>query len=534
LHGFALDDIYHIVENPAVRSLEGGFSSFDNPIYPGNLYRPIVILSYSLTYLASGLDPLPFHATNILLHAGCTLVLYALFKNLLGKQAGFVAALLFAVHPVHVEVVANVSGRTELLSFLFGVAALVAFLGEYIPPWKIILGLDLFALALLSKESAAVLLLLMPLCNYLKYGLPPSRDQVNSLSGMLLVFLGYLFLRMHVLEGVPPMAEMVATLDNPLVAVPPEDRVLTALALLWRYLSLMILPLELSADYSYAEIPPLHGVKDLLAHPEVFAIAALGVSAAVLAWRRSAIGFAMLWFFAAFSVTSNVLTPIGTIFGERLLFLPGVGVLALLGIAFERARPVICGRFLPLALVLLFALQTVQQGKIWKDNDVLHSHQIKVSPWSAKTQANYAAVLLLKGDLVGASAHFRKALAIYPNYSRPAYLLGVASYNQGDVSEAERWLKRAVAIEPGFVPAENALGQLYFNFGKFSEARKQFERVLANNPKDVDARVGLLGICIRAQKKKNCGEAYEQLRKEYPKHPGLARVGAWLEGTSSR
>jgi hypothetical protein len=153
-NGYVLDDRGILLKNPLVTSVSGIWRAFANPYWPaaigGGQYRPLVIASFSLDWWLSGGDPMWLHAVNILWHAAASVLVWFLAAELLAPAAALGAALLFAVHPVHVEAVSNVVGRSELMAAAFVLAALLAHRRvKWLAP-------IFFALALLSKESALV------------------------------------------------------------------------------------------------------------------------------------------------------------------------------------------------------------------------------------------------------------------------------------------------------------------------------------------------------------------------------------------
>ncbi len=163
-----LDDRAIILKNPLVAFPNGIWLAFSHPYWPaalgGGQYRPLAIATFSLDWWLSGGDPRWFHAVNILWHAAASVLVWFLAAELLAPAAALAAALLFAVHPVHVEAVANVVGRSECMAAAFVLAALLAHRrGSWAAP-------VLFALALFSKESAIVFLALAVLHDLLLTG----------------------------------------------------------------------------------------------------------------------------------------------------------------------------------------------------------------------------------------------------------------------------------------------------------------------------------------------------------------------------
>ena len=129
---FAYDDFYHIHQHSLVTSQDITFSTilfpFFEATFPGDLFRPIAVLSYRLNYIFAELNPASYHAVNLILHIFCSLLVFTLTLTVLrNKWVAFVSALFFAVHPIHIEAVANIIGRAELLSCFFILASLLLF-----------------------------------------------------------------------------------------------------------------------------------------------------------------------------------------------------------------------------------------------------------------------------------------------------------------------------------------------------------------------------------------------------------------------
>jgi hypothetical protein len=194
-------------------------------------------------------------------------------------------------------------------------------------------------------------------------------------------------------------------LDNPLVELEPVWRVLSAVYVSLRYLWLLIFPLHLSYDYSFDQISPLVTPGD----PRTLLVAmALLVGPAlvfVLVRRSRTTAFAALFSLVTFGVVANVIVPIGTIMGERLLYIPSIGFVVLVACALTTAGGAMTepgGRraWLLLCVVLLggYSLRTVARSADWRSEEVLFLHDVTVSPQSAKVQTNAGAVRLRTGQ----------------------------------------------------------------------------------------------------------------------------------------
>lgn len=458
---FALDDLIHIVHAESIRSMSAAWGSFSEPLFPGNLFRPLVTLSYAVTHSFFNLDPLPYHLGNVLLHVLVVLLAYALLRRVTGEASAFGASLLFAVHPLHTEAVANVSGRAELMCAAFCLATLLCLNSKTDRRVLALLGGGAFALmALLSKESAFVLMLLLPLTALFAR---PEYGQKRSLIPAMVVLAGagaiYLLLRFNALGTLISPARTIDFLDNPLVNLSAHERALNALVRLGHYLMLCFAPHPLSADYSFAQLTPLGRVIDPLSW--VYLLLPIAFAVVFVVGIRTWLPVALYagWFLCAFAVTSNLVFPIGTIFAERLAYLPSLGAAGVVSEILLRLNSTSLRNWVFAGIVILFAAMTHTRSKDWYDNSTLYQREIHTSARSAKTQLNYGVVLRLSGDLIGADVHMRRALEIYPAFADAAYNLGVNRLVEGDLQGAVGWFDKALKLNPEHGPARAALRQ---------------------------------------------------------------------------
>ncbi|MCZ6601832.1 MAG: hypothetical protein O6952_02365, partial [Planctomycetota bacterium] len=354
------------------------------------LYRPLTVLSFAVNHAAFGLEPAAFHAVNVLLHAGASVALYfLLFAIFRSAPVAFGASILFALHPVHTEAVSGVVGRSEVLAALFGFLSLRLAL----PPFSLNrLGFSLASLllALLSKENAVVFLGLYPLALVLAPGLEWRRREAAITFGCLAAVAGSWFLLRWSVIGsfLAPEGYVATFLVNPLAHLEPAPRWAAALAGLGKYLLILLLPANLSADYSYDQIPFGDDLSWIRISLSAAMIAALVVTA--VRWRqiRPAYAFGVGWFFIAILPTSNLLFPIGSIFAERFLYLPSVGYCIVLGSALDqwRMRGGLQGKLAIGSLVaisLLYAAGTVDRNRDWATDETLMVSVVKNAPNSA-------------------------------------------------------------------------------------------------------------------------------------------------------
>jgi tetratricopeptide (TPR) repeat protein len=478
--GFVLDDTRLVRDNPEITSPRRALAYFGRdylwPHVASGYYRPLAPLSFALDRAVGSGAPIVFHATNLALHALCSLLVLALFRALGASAAVSIGgACLFAVHAVHTEVVANLSGRNESLAAAFALAALVAHvrggrLAYAVPP--------VFGAALLCKESAIALPLVIALHDWLwRRERPRSARHSAALAvGLLAVALGYLALRGFALgESVLPAP---SRMDNPLAELALPLRVLNALAVAQRYLGLLIFPAVLRYDYSLAQIPLLGSFLEpgaLL----VLSACALEVCAAVWLARRSRLAaFGLGLSAVSFAVVSNLAVPIGTILGERLLYFPSVGfcLLAALGLEYLlRSRP----RALLAALSLLVALHGVRAAlrtAEWKSEERLYLADLPRSPNSARVQSNAGFAEQLRGNHALALEHFDRALEIEPSY-RDAYRnAGISLFALGDFEQAVRVFRDELTRDPEDRELMRYLARALHRLGRHREADEVMAR----------------------------------------------------------
>ncbi len=416
--GFALDSHMLALGDPRIRELNASNlrlivqHTYWWPNGEAGLYRPLTTLSYLFNYavLGNADTPIGYHVVNFLLHAANVILVFALSLKLITGptrlRISVAIAGLWAVHPVLTESVTNVAGRADLLSAMGVLGAFWLYLKASVSigttrTWSLIGMAVATGFGVLSKESAVVVPGVVLLHEFLlrRPKDPGTRFLRTGLRlELLAIFLPIalmLLARTLVLSNSLP-AEW-PFVDNPIRYAGFWVGRLTALDVLARYLALALWPARLSADYSYSQVPFAGGSTG-----DWFAwMAMLGaiVSVAVL-YRRNRLAF----FFASFAFLallpgSNLLFPIGTIMGERLLYLPLVGIIAALVAIVEPAAakwkisfPVVS------ALVGLIAaglcVRTIVRNLDWRSDRTMASASVRTSPQSFKVHRLLAAQLL--------------------------------------------------------------------------------------------------------------------------------------------
>ena len=459
-NGFAMDDLYIVAWNPLVHSISGVWRAFAAPYWPpdlgGQMYRPLPLATFALDWAIAGGHPAWFHALNLLWHAGVAVAVTALMLRLpspeepalsaakgrggqgvrtAGFTAGLVAGLLFAVHPVHVEAVANVIGRGELM------AALGVCLAVYAAVVKDSIGWSALALAggLLSKENAAVAPGLIAWAWIVGLSRPPRARMLAYVGSWLAIVAVYVGLRATVLH---PYERLHAIAPVFLGESFLAGR-LTAIAALWDVLRLLVLPITLRVDYSPAERTIVHSLLDgrfVLG----FACLALWAGLLVLAWRRErrVEAFGLGWIAIAFLPVANLLFSTGVLMAERTLYLPSVGVALALGAALsrlpsDRLRPVLA------VLVLAGAIRSAVRVPVWRDDVSVTVSILEDSPKSYRGHARVAAVYQSHRQPERALAELRTAMRTYDR-DPTLFIAGAdAAFTLGQPRLADSMLVRA-------------------------------------------------------------------------------------------
>jgi tetratricopeptide (TPR) repeat protein len=449
-YGFAGDDIGIIRDRPLFHDLHNWREILAAPWWPNALYRPVTALSLAANWVAAGGDSRAFHLVNVLLHGVASVLVYRLALALLAvPAAAVVAGLLFAVHPVHVEAVANLVGRAEVLCTIFVVVAVLLYrqdgrladAGDH-QSWRryaTTFGtLAAAALALGSKESGFALpglLLLIDWYDGQTRGQPLDRSvrrhRVLWL-GTVGLGVGWLVLRSRIVQDLTGL-EVAPGLEGHGLA----GRSMVMLPIVLQYLRLFLFPARLSAEYSPNFIVPtteltLRG----LAGATVLAAA---IAVAWVARRRApVVSLALGWIAATVFIVANVLVPTGILLAERTLYLASVGVVLLLAWGWSALRasaPALANACLA-AAVTASALRVMTRNPIWRDDATYYPAMVRDAPGSFAADWAAAELARQRGDRRESERRLRRALGTYPLAWAIWQDLGKLLYVQGRYAEA--------------------------------------------------------------------------------------------------
>ncbi|HEX9053246.1 MAG TPA: tetratricopeptide repeat protein [Anaeromyxobacter sp.] len=494
-NGFVYDDDLITLQNPVIRSLTNVPAMFGHGFWMGGyspiLYRPVLEVLAASVYAVAGLAPWAHHLLNVLLHAAASVLVFLLAERVLPPTRGrtgaaLAGALLFALHPIHVEAVTWVAGLSDLA---FTVASLGALLlharARAGAPRLLGLAAAAFALAALSKEPALALpVVLLALDLAVAPGRPAS-DRARWMAPYVAVAIGYVALRVSVLGAA--LAPPVDAEGSPL---------LRALALSGRYLAKLVAPVHLTAVYLDDPVRSLADPRVLVAIPACAAFAA----AAAWAWRRSRAALLALALVAAplAPVVAAAWSGERQIFAERYLYLPSAGLaiaaaLALQGLLARRPRASVAA---VAALALGCGGAVVARNRVWRSDRTLWTDVTRKTPGFAPAQAFVAFDLFRRERRDGeAREHFRAAMQADPAMARsiPESLNGFAiqELREGRTDEAVRELRLAIELAPGLAKAHANLGVAYATGGRVDEGIAELARAVELEPENAASRANL-------------------------------------------
>lgn len=485
-NGFAYDDRWIIVENARVHSLNRPWELFGQTYWPttrgASLYRPMTILIYSIQWAIGRGSPLVFHLVNIALYVADSVLVLLLGLQCVPRWGAWVAAALFAVHPVHVEAVANVVGQAELWTALVLLSAVLIYVrerqgGVTIPRESSMMIVALFVVGMLIKENAIVMPALLVIAEFfLVQDSRPWRERADRLFTLLLWMtmfaVAFLWMRVHV------TGEIGGDTEHPALRhLSMRQRSLLMLGLVPDFGRLFVWPNHLSADYSPQMV---HGYTGWHAYmiPGVTLLLCVAILCAV-SWRRAPVVlFGVAWLAISLSPVANILIPSGILMAERTLLVPSVGVLLAAGMAVpwvvERVRKqprivriATAGAF---ALVLTLGIgRSVERTYTWKDNDTVFGNLAIDAPLSFK-------------------AH---------------YVVGGWLWEQHKAREAEiQWLI-AIKLMPDYYAVRNDLAHKYRELHHCPEAIRMYLKVLEIEPALPLARIGLVACYLEVAQFRN-------------------------------
>jgi protein O-mannosyl-transferase len=520
-HDYVLDDSGAINENRYV--LEGisgipklmkvEFWHFAN-IHLG-YYRPLSLITFALENEFVQNNPHVSHFFNVLIFALSGFVLFIVLSKIFKTTHSlfpFFITLLFMAHPLHTEIVANIKGRDELLSFL-NTLLMLSFSLRYIDTKKIlhlVLSLVFCYLGMLSKETALVGVVLLPVVMY--YYTTMTIKECLQKSVWVLGIIGLFFIQKNYLLDTPTI------IPSDIVNYPYTDNAIkwpTTFMLFAFSVRLLLLPHPLRYDYSFNQIPAVDfSSAGALVGLILFV---LGIYFGYkLALKKSVFGFALALFYISLVPALAFTILRGGIFAERFLFLPTLGFCVALVYGFVLLFKIDIAEIstdvktwlqkqakfslLISCVILLYSFKTVSRNAVWKDNLTLFGTDVKTGKNSAQNQRHlgneYIRLALSEKDNTqkitlaqkGIAAN-REALRIHPKFGEGYYLIGMAYQTLiPNNDSAIYYYNMAIKYAPGYAIPYYNLGVLYQGLGKNNVASYYYNQAMLYNPEYLEPK----------------------------------------------
>ena len=543
-HGYVLDDFSAIKENNIVRqgvhaipeifktSYRQGYLSVKD-----GLYRPLSLATYAIEWNFFPNKPSVSHFVNIVLYGLTGFLLFLLLCKFFesvndsenrktGEVIAFIASLLFIAHPLHVEVVANIKSRDEMLCFLFVICSFL-FVFRFLESGKknfLLLGMLTYFFSLLSKETSITFLALLPLALHF-FSSASIKKNISITAFFIGTAIVYLLIRHSVLQGA--MADTgVSMADNVIIGAKTfSTHFGTAFYILGLYMMKLIFPHPLSYDYSFNQIP-IVSLNNIFSIASLLFFITIGSYATVVLFKsfkqstnneQRTTSFGILFFLITIFLFSNLVLIIGTSMGDRLMYFPSLGFCICMAILIVKLLKIETidlkqlttnTKLIPVLIILIFfSYKTYSRNADWKDNYTLYSHDVTIVPNSVKAHY-YLGLELVKGiadaekDIEKKKAIYQngineleKAVKILPSFAGTYTQMGVAYYRMKNYEKAIENYKKAAELTPSDAITLNNIGSVYFEWGKYSEAKEKFQQALHVDPRFVDAHMNLGSVC---------------------------------------
>jgi tetratricopeptide (TPR) repeat protein len=509
---FVYDDIDQVVNNPWIRDIRNIQTIFSKSVLsfrPGlstsNYYRPLMHIMYMVNYHVFGLKPWGFHLVNILFHSGASVLVFLIIRRLLIEykaatymvylSPSFIAALLFATHPIHTEAVTSIAGLPDLASTLFYLLSFYLYMLFRDGAKKCYLGSILsFSVAILFKEPALTLLIILIIYDYV---LKPLDETLFTRIKRYLPYAVasgvYLLLRYYALGSFAPN-KFYAGLNT-------YQSIINIFPLFREYLTSLLWPFKLNYWPTFHPIRSIGEAKFIIS----IVVTVIFFIAAAAANRKNKVLFLSFLFLVIPLLPVFYIKGIsGKPFAERYLYLPSFGFVLLLATFLSWTRERLQQRAVTaitisfMVVVGFYSVGTIRRNNVWMDNFHFWLDIVKKSPDLVEAHNNLGIAYAAQGQWDKAIAEYETALRLRPEYLVAHNNLGVAYAAQGQWDKAIAEYETALRLRPNTEDAHYNLGIAYASQGQWDKAIAEYETALRLRPDNEDAHYNL-GIAYAAQ-----------------------------------
>jgi protein O-mannosyl-transferase len=526
----------HVLEGPTGESVAWAFTAVEQANW-----HPLTWLSHMLDVRLFGLDPGKHHLTSLLLHAANATLLFLLLVRMTGALwRPALIALLFAVHPLHVESVAWIAERKDVLSALFWLLTLGAWLSYLRARTAVRYAavVALYALGLMAKPMLVTLpftLLLLDFWPLKRLALPLGKSAAKL--SRLLLEKAPLFAMSAASCVVTVIAQRSGGSVETLQDFSAVERLANAAAAYVAYLGKTLWPASLAVFY-----PHPHGVVAWSAVLSALVLAASTVLALGLVSKAPFVPFGWLWYLGTLVPVIGLFQVGAQGMADRYTYLPLVGIFVAIswGLAelAKRSRSArLAVAVASVAAVLALSAVTRAQVRHWADSVSLFDHALEVTSENWMAHTNLGVALFDQGRTDEAIGHYTEALRIWPGFAEAHNDLGLALVRQGRIPEAIGHYDEALRLSPNLVDARNNLGTALARQGRTAEAIAQFEEALRLSPRTAGIRFNLGNAFLAAGRFAEAVEQFDGALSLTPSYAeaangaglALTRMGRWPE-----
>jgi len=493
---FVWDDHYLIERNPYIKDFkyikeiflsDVGMVSSARVFLGAGTYRPVSMLTFLFDYRVWKLNPLGYHLFNVLLHSLNTILLFMLFKSISNDtKISFFSVLIFALHPIHTEVVSVISNRQDLLASFFMVISFIVYIKTYAlkKTRYLFMSSIFFLLSLLSKENAIIFVFLLMAYDYYflgDYNIKIILKRFHFYLPYFFVILLYLTLRKMFISK-----ELALGIwsHSAFLSAPFYLKVLTTFQIIASYIKLLLFPVNLSAMYllTVARL-------DIITIFSTGLVLGLMVLAYFLKKRNKLVSFFIVFFFITI-VPFSLVIPFGARFNDRFLYLPSIGFCFIIGyflkVLFSKVNKASLGivRLKTLVVLILicllsfYAYQTIKRNYSWRTDLLLWQKTVSSCPNCARAHTNlgyaYKDIKLYDKAL----EEFNKSLSLSPNEYRTYLGIGKVFLERKEFEKSLRYLKKAEELSSGDASILNDIGVVYSYLKNFDMANVYFKKAL--------------------------------------------------------
>ncbi|MBC8199674.1 MAG: tetratricopeptide repeat protein [Desulfobacterales bacterium] len=523
------DDSVYVTANPKVQSgltIDGitwAFTTFR----AGN-WHPLTWLSHMLDCQFYGLNPMGHHWTSLQIHIANTLLLFFILQYMTGAlwRSAFVAAL-FALHPLHVESVAWVSERKDVLSAFFGMLTILAYI-RYVKKrnfFRYFLVFILLSLGLMAKPMLVTLPFVLLLLDFwplerLKYSSYHQSSGFQSLNLPRLIWeKAPLFIPVAISSVLTILAQKEVGALYTFEALPVKVRIANAFVSYANYIIKTIWPQNLAVFYPH----PL-GISSLwYVFLAAFAIAGISFFSIRSFKQHPYVAIGWFWYLGTLVPVIGLIQVGAQSMADRYTYIPLTGLFIIIAWGIPdilkkwHFNKIIIAVF---AIILIFAFSTRSYFQIrhWENSAAVFENAIKITNYNWLACNNLGLALMCNGKAEEAVFYFKKALRIRPNYLKLYDNLGVALFQLGKLEEALSYYSKALEIDPKHAGIHKHTAMILATQGKLEKALQHYTKALLIDPELADAHYELANVLVNQEKLEKAKFQYKEAIKKDPKH----------------